>query len=111
MTVGKAIIRAGGFSQYANKKKVRVLRKNPATGESEIKSIDVAAIMDPLHERTYQTGLVAFEKPPAPRVNLLGECVGQVTRRRPDPHRITQSQRTAAIGERRENERALGILS
>lgn len=36
LTAGKAIIRAGGFGDFANKKKVKVLRSNPKTGKKII---------------------------------------------------------------------------
>jgi protein involved in polysaccharide export with SLBB domain len=46
LTISKAIIRAGGFTQYADRKGVRLLRRNPATGQMEIREIDVRAIIE-----------------------------------------------------------------
>ena len=45
-TVSKAILRAGGFDQFANKHAVKLVRKKPATGETETVIVDVAAVID-----------------------------------------------------------------
>lgn len=44
-TVSKAIMRAGGFSEYANKKKVKVTRKGK-DGEAETFIVDVVEVLE-----------------------------------------------------------------
>lgn len=44
ITISQAILRAGGFAQFANKKKVKVIRKTPSQGNKTI-LVDVDAIM------------------------------------------------------------------
>ena len=48
-TVGKAILRAGGFGPYANKRKVKIVRggKSAANGKPVI--VDCAEILDKGH--------------------------------------------------------------
>jgi protein involved in polysaccharide export with SLBB domain len=46
LTISKAIIRAGGFTQYANRKKVRLMRKNSAKSEMEIYVADMIEVME-----------------------------------------------------------------
>ncbi len=46
LTVSKAILRAGGFSQYANKKKVRLMRSGVSKEKLETIFIDVNAILE-----------------------------------------------------------------
>ncbi len=46
LTISKAIIRAGGFTQYANRKKVRLMRKNSSSGGTEIFYVDLIAVME-----------------------------------------------------------------
>lgn len=46
LTVSKAIIRGGGFTQYANRKKVRLMRKNASTGSTEIYISDMISVME-----------------------------------------------------------------
>ena len=45
LTVGKAILRAGGFADFANKKKVKVVREGGGGGESkqtfELNMVDI----------------------------------------------------------------------
>lgn len=46
-TVGKAVMRAGGFADFANKRKVRVVRAGTdASGKSQTFTLDMTAIMD-----------------------------------------------------------------
>jgi len=45
LTLSKAILRAGGFSDFADKHKVQVTRKRP-TGEEQKFTVDVAAVME-----------------------------------------------------------------
>jgi protein involved in polysaccharide export with SLBB domain len=45
LTLSKAILRAGGFSDFADKHKVQVTRKR-ATGEEQKFTVDVAAVME-----------------------------------------------------------------
>lgn len=52
LTISRAIIRAGGFTQYANKKKVRLFRKNHTTGQMEIYDTDMVAVMEKGQTRT-----------------------------------------------------------
>ena len=44
-TLSKAILKAGGFADFANKRKIRLIRKN-AAGTAETTVIDLAAIID-----------------------------------------------------------------
>lgn len=46
LTVSKAIMRAGGFNQYASKKKVRLLRKETARTEAQTFILDLVEIME-----------------------------------------------------------------
>lgn len=46
LTVSKAILRAGGFTQYANKKKVRLMRSGASKEKLETIVIDVNAILE-----------------------------------------------------------------
>lgn len=46
LTISKAIIRGGGFTQYANRKKVRLIRKNSSTGSTEIYIADMVSVME-----------------------------------------------------------------
>ena len=47
MTVGKAIMRAGGFSDFANKRKVKVVRGSADTdGKTQTFDLDMADILD-----------------------------------------------------------------
>lgn len=46
LTVGKAIIRAGGFSQYANKKKVKLMRSGASKEKLETTLLDMVAILE-----------------------------------------------------------------
>jgi len=45
LTAGKAILRAGGFLDFANKKKVKVVRANSA-GQSQIFELDMKEILE-----------------------------------------------------------------
>lgn len=46
-TVSKAILRAGGFAQYANKRKVKIMRPSKAAnGNSETIIVDLVEILD-----------------------------------------------------------------
>jgi protein involved in polysaccharide export with SLBB domain len=45
-TVSKAILRAGGFSDYANKRKVKVIRQSGKKGTSDIKIIDLVDVLE-----------------------------------------------------------------
>lgn len=45
LTISKAIIRAGGFTQYANEKKVRVHRRNNKTNQIDMFEIDMVAVI------------------------------------------------------------------
>ena len=45
MTVSKAILRAGGLADFANRRKVKIVRKKP-TGETETIVVDLAAVID-----------------------------------------------------------------
>jgi len=40
LTAGKAILRAGGFGDFANKRKVRVIR-NPVVGSAEKRTFEL----------------------------------------------------------------------
>ena len=44
-TLSKAILKAGGFADFANKRKIRLIRKN-AAGNMETTVIDLAAVID-----------------------------------------------------------------
>jgi len=44
-TLSKAILKAGGFADFANKRKIRLIRKN-AAGTAETTLIDLAAVID-----------------------------------------------------------------
>jgi polysaccharide export outer membrane protein len=46
LTVSRAIMRAGGFGDFANKKKVRVVRKDAASGKEQTFVIDVSQILE-----------------------------------------------------------------
>lgn len=46
LTISKAIIRAGGFTQYANRKRVRLIRKNSAKQETEMFNLDMIEVME-----------------------------------------------------------------
>jgi protein involved in polysaccharide export with SLBB domain len=46
LTVSRAIMRAGGFGDFANKKKVKVVRKDPVSGKEQTFVIDVAQILE-----------------------------------------------------------------
>jgi polysaccharide export outer membrane protein len=46
MTVGKAILAAGGFAQYADKRKVKIIRKVSGTGDSETKIVDLIEVLE-----------------------------------------------------------------
>jgi polysaccharide export outer membrane protein len=46
LTVSRAIMRAGGFGDFANKKKVKVVRKDPVNGKEQTFVIDVAQILE-----------------------------------------------------------------
>jgi protein involved in polysaccharide export with SLBB domain len=45
-TVSKAILRAGGFAEYANKRKVKIIRKTGNKSETETKVIDLVEILE-----------------------------------------------------------------
>lgn len=44
-TVTKAILQAGGFGDFANQKKVKVVRKSPETKGSDTMIVDVASVL------------------------------------------------------------------
>jgi polysaccharide export outer membrane protein len=44
-TLSKAILKAGGFADFANKRKIRLIRKN-AAGKAETTVVDLAAVID-----------------------------------------------------------------
>jgi polysaccharide export outer membrane protein len=44
-TVSKAILRAGGFAEYANERKVKLVRKTGANGATESKIVDLVEVM------------------------------------------------------------------
>jgi protein involved in polysaccharide export with SLBB domain len=47
LTLSKAILRAGGFGEYADKHKVRVTRKGAgAGGQDQVLTVDVAEILE-----------------------------------------------------------------
>jgi protein involved in polysaccharide export with SLBB domain len=46
LTVSKAIMRAGGFTQYANKKKVVLMRNNPAKSEMDQYFLNMTEVME-----------------------------------------------------------------
>jgi polysaccharide export outer membrane protein len=45
-TVSRAIIRSGGFKDFANKKKVKLIRKSQATGKTQITYLNMVDIID-----------------------------------------------------------------
>lgn len=45
-TVSKAILRAGGFAEYANKRKVKLIRKVDGKMEKETKIVDVVEVLE-----------------------------------------------------------------
>jgi len=46
LTAGKAILRAGGFADFANKKKVKVVRGGTGTSEKEIFELNMVEILE-----------------------------------------------------------------
>lgn len=46
LTAGKAILRAGGFGDFANKKKVKVVRDNPEPGKKKIIEVNMVEILE-----------------------------------------------------------------
>lgn len=47
LTAGKAILRAGGFADFANKKKVRIVRASPdAKGDTQTFNLDMTEILE-----------------------------------------------------------------
>lgn len=46
LTLSRAIMKAGGFNDFANKKKVKVVRKDPVTGKEQTLVVDVAQILE-----------------------------------------------------------------
>jgi polysaccharide export outer membrane protein len=47
LTAGKAILRAGGFADFANKRKVKVVRANPdPAGKSQTFDLDMTQILE-----------------------------------------------------------------
>jgi len=46
LTVRKAIIRSGGFQNFANKRKVKLVRKSQVTGKSQIIILNMVDIID-----------------------------------------------------------------
>jgi protein involved in polysaccharide export with SLBB domain len=46
LTLSRAIMRAGGFSEFANKKNVKVVRKEAATGKDKTFVVDVGRILE-----------------------------------------------------------------
>ena len=46
LTVSKAIFRAGGFSQYANKKKIRLMRAAPGKEKMDTLVLDMVEVME-----------------------------------------------------------------
>lgn len=45
-TVGKAVMRAGGFGEFANKRKVKLIRQVGTKGETETKVIDLLEVLE-----------------------------------------------------------------
>jgi len=45
-TLSKAILKAGGFSDFADKKRVKLTRKDPAGGENKVFLVDVSEIFE-----------------------------------------------------------------
>ena len=45
LTVSKVIIRSGGFGDFANRKKVKLIRKSPVTGKAETTIVNVVNIL------------------------------------------------------------------
>ncbi len=46
LMLSKAILRAGGFTAYSNKRKVTVLRRKPGTNESETITVDMKQVLE-----------------------------------------------------------------
>jgi polysaccharide export outer membrane protein len=46
LMLSKAILRAGGFTTYSNKRKVTVLRKKPGMNESETLTVDMKEVLE-----------------------------------------------------------------
>jgi protein involved in polysaccharide export with SLBB domain len=46
LTAGKAILRAGGFMDFANKKKVRIIRGGSAGGATQIRELNMVEILE-----------------------------------------------------------------
>ena len=46
LTAGKAILRAGGFGDFANKKKIKVIRSSANQGEKRTFELDMAEILE-----------------------------------------------------------------
>ena len=46
LTVSKIIIRSGGFQEFADKKKVKLVRKSSVTGKAETKTLNLVRIID-----------------------------------------------------------------
>jgi polysaccharide export outer membrane protein len=46
LTVSKVIIRSGGFKEFANRKKVKLIRRSAATGKSETTVLNMVNIID-----------------------------------------------------------------
>ncbi len=46
LMLSKAILRAGGFTTYSNKRKVTVLRRKPGTNESETITVDMKQVLE-----------------------------------------------------------------
>jgi polysaccharide export outer membrane protein len=46
LTVSKAILRAGGLADFANKRKVRLIRKKPGENATTTTIVDIAEILD-----------------------------------------------------------------
>lgn len=46
LTAGKAILRAGGFGDFANKKKVKVVRDHPEPGSKKIIEVNMVEILE-----------------------------------------------------------------
>lgn len=45
-TVSKAVLRAGGFGEYANKRKVKLIRKTGLAGETVTKVVDLVEVLE-----------------------------------------------------------------
>jgi len=46
LTVSKALMRAGGFTQYANRKKVRLMRKDPTSSQAQNFNLNMIDVME-----------------------------------------------------------------